>query len=367
MKLALALVAVAFTAALLPSSRAQQREDGVFVGTIGSSAVVMTLNSYGDTDAFGYYYYRRVGRDIELSGSKRGTTWTLTERAGKVGEPDRATLSFSLTPGRVTGAWKDAKSGRSLPVTLRAVTPSDLTALKLGGAQSNTWARGNPYEALRFDAPFKVSSTQTLAGKRAQWVTEPKSGVRLPRLPGESAAVNDALQLEHLKAANAALSCILDDYEHSAKLELYSGRLVSVSATTGFYCGGAHPDNSNDNFTVDLQSVRTLEIEDLYRFTGVKRETNPERDGFEAYAQARAATVRKLILAQDGTLLKGLDPSCKEVYDDNSALTYFTWYLTPRGLVVQSSLPHVAAACEKDYLLPYAALRAYLAPNSPLR
>jgi hypothetical protein len=353
----------------LSAVRADQGPEGVYVGTLGTSAVVVQFQRYSDADASATYFYRRIGRDIEMNGSAQGNVWTLTERIPDAGGGDRATVKLTFGTNSATGTWTDLKKkNSSLAVRLQRATPADLAALKLGGgAQVAAWRSGDPYNALRFDAPFKTVDMQTVGGKRVQWLTEPKSSVRLPRLPGESAAVNDALTLEHLKASSDALSCPLDDYEHNATLQLYSARLVSVSATVAYYCGGAHPATGNDNYTVDLRTGRALELDALYRFTTLPATRDENSQAYANYWEAVGATLRKLILAQDGTLLKGLDAGCKDVYTDNSPLEYASWYLNARGLVVQSNLPHVAAGCENDYTLPYTSLRAYLASNSPLR
>ena len=88
---------------------------------------------------------------------------------------------------------------------------------------------------------------------------------------------------------------------------------------------------------------------------------------YATYVEARARVLQGLITAKYGGMLKGLDAQCKEVYATDNNLSYLTWYLTPRGLVVESSLPHVATACENSYELPYSNLTKYLAVGSALR
>ena len=214
---------------------------------------------------------------------------------------------------------------------------------------------------------MKPAKLETISGKRVQWMTETNSNVVFARLPQASQSVNHALLLAHYRTAAMQLSCILDDFQYTPKVALYSSRMLSINGQITYYCGGAHPDAAQDNFTLDLRTAKELSLEDVYRFTPVAFNADPSTEGFAQYVEARAEVLAGLIVAKDGNLIKGLDGECKEVYATDNNLAFLTWYLSAKGLVVQSSLPHVAAACENSYELPYSSLTKFLAPNSPLR
>ena len=94
------------------------------------------------------------------------------------------------------------------------------------------------------------------------------------------------------------------------------------------------------------------------------------QEPFELFSQftlARATVLRKLISQEVKSFSDGLNVDCADVYQSEEVFQFITWYVSPDGLVVQPSFPHVAAACENDFLLPYAKLKPYLAPNSPLK
>lgn len=362
-------LALAITAAALVSTQAAPSSDGLYVGTVGTSQVVLKLETFSPDDVSATYYYRRIGRDIALGGLSRANgTFKLTEIALPSRE-DIARIELTLSGTNLNGTWAELKGKqRVYNIRLRKATAGDFAALKFPNTPAfKQWVAENPLDALRFDAPFKPAKLEMASGKRVQWMMETKSKVTFPRLPQASAAVNNALLLAHYRTASQALQCVLDDYQYNPKVSLYSSRLLSLSATAAYYCGGAHPDAFSDNYTLDLRTAKELTLEDLYRFTPVKIDLDANSDGFITYLQARAKVVQALILTQYRSMVRGIDAGCEDIYATDHNLSYLTWYLSAKGLVVQSSLPHVAAACENSYELPYSSLTKYLAPSSPLK
>ena len=351
------------------STQAAPSSDGVYVGTLGSSAIVVKLETFSPDDVSATYYYRRIGRDIQLNGLSRANgTFKLTE----VTLPERndfARLELTLKGTSLTGSWAELKGKqRVYNVKLRKAAINDFAALKLPSTPAlKQWMLENPMDALRFDTPLKAAKLEMIGGKRVQWSTEPKSKTVFPSLLNASAAVNDALNVKRYRVASDQLQCVLDEFSYTPEIKLYSSRLLSLSASVEYYCGGAHPDSFFGNYTLDLKTAKPLTLEDIYRFTPVKMDADPNSAGFTNYIQARAKVVQGLILAKYGSLTKGVSAECKSVYADDNGLSYLTWYLTPTGLLVQSSYPHVSSVCEGDFLLPYSSLTKYLAPNSPLR
>ena len=366
---AILALALSVTAAAFLSTQAAPSSDGVYIGTLGQSAIVLKLETFAPDEVSATYYYRRIGRDIQLSGLARANgTFKLTE----VTLPDRedlARLELTLKGAALSGSWAELKGKqRVYNIKLRKIVSNDLTGLRLYSTPAlRKWVLENPLDALRFDAPLKTAKLEMIGGKRVQWLIEPKSKTTFPGLLDANAIVSDALNAKRYRVASDQLQCVLDDFNYASKVSLYSGRLFSLSATSAYYCGGAHPDDFHDNYTLDLMTAKPLTLEDLYRFTSVKMNSDPYSAGFTEYIEARAKVVQSLILAQYGSMTKGLDAECKEVYATDNNLSFLTWYLTAKGLVVESSLPHVSTACENSYELPYSSLTKYLAPNSPLK
>ena len=355
--------------AVMLSTQAAPSSDGVYVGTLGTSPIVLKLETFAPDEVSATYYYRRVGRDIQLRGLSRANgTFKLTEITLPNRE-DLARLELTLKGAALSGTWAELKGKqRVYNVNLRKVVASDFATLRYPSTPAfKQWISENPLDALRFDAPMKTAKLETVTGKRVQWMTETKSKITFPRLPQASASVNNALLLVNYRVASQQLQCVLDDYQYDPQIRLYSSRLLSIAGQVAYDCGGARPDWFEDNYTLDLKTAKVLTLEDLYRFTSVKMNPDPYSAGFTTYIEARAEVVQGLILAQYGSMVKGLDAVCKEVYVTENYLSFLSWYLTTKGLVVQSSLPYVFTPCENSYELPYSSLTKYLAPNSPLK
>ena len=162
-----------------------------------------------------------------------------------------------------------------------------------------------------------------------------------------------------------------DGFTFDPKIVLYSKRILRITGPVYYDCGGAHPDGYSKNLTIDLQTGTILKLEDLYRFAAVPTGLNLQKQEpfelFSSYTQAQAVVLKKLILQESKTFTTEAYPDCNDLYETGDVFGFITWYLTPEGLIVQPSFPHVAAVCEKDFLLPYAKLKAYLAVNSPLK
>lgn len=347
--------------------------DGVYVGTLGKSAIALKLETDKSSVVTGTYYYRNHAIDIRLEGKANKSVVNLSEF-----ESDRTGITAKLTlknaGNSFTGNWASVKQPKKfLAINLNRVTSKDLNALKLPSTTLlNKWKLEQPFDYLRFDTPAKLLRTETVNGKKVQWWLEPKSKIEFLRLPTESKAVNDALTDEHYNIAFNDLDCLSSngDFAYTPKIALYSKRILSVSARTEYYCGGAHPDGNAENLNLDLSTGKGLEIEDVYRFTtipeGLKIDPNDYSEAYGKYLESRGAAVKKLILAEFGGFTKDIDKECASAYDDET-FSYFSWYLTPKGVVIQSAFPHVAAACDNEFELPYDTVKQYFAPSSPLK
>ena len=358
----------------LASSSLAAKIEGVYVGTLGQTSVVFKLEKPGGTDLSGVYFYRNYARDIQLSGTLSASGLTFEER-GLYGADSKAKLSLKPQATGFSGTWTDLKSGKSLPVALRAVTPTDLNAVKLPSTPLlRKWKLEEPYEYLRFAMPLAAGKSEQFNGKPVRWSIELKSKILFFRLPQQSKAVNDALTDEHYLMASNALQCPNDSddgFTFDPKIVLYSKRILSITGPVYYDCGGVHPDGYSENLTLDLQTGNVLTLEDLYRFAAVPTGLNLKKQEpfelFSSYTQAQAVVLKKLILQESKTFSTDADPDCSDLYETGDVFQFISWYLTPEGLIVQPSFPHVAAVCEKDFLLPYAKLKAYLAVNSPLK
>jgi hypothetical protein len=344
--------------------------DGVYLGTLGKSAIVLKLETGKDPPISGSYYYRNYAIDIRLEGKINKSSITLSEFGSGNNDPT-ASVSLNSAGNILSGRWASVKQPkRFLAINLRRVTSKDLSNLKLPSTTMlNKWKLEQPFDYLRFDTPAKLIRTETVNGKKVQWWLEPKSKIEFLRLPNESKTVNGTLTDAHYNLAMNDLDCLSSnngDYTYEPKIALYTKRLLSVSANVYYYCGGAHPDDGAENLNLDLSSGKDLNIKDVYRFVPIRTGSELMSELDEGYQLALGAAIKKLILNQFGSFTKNVEKDCESLYNDET-FEYFSWYLTDTGLVIETEFPHVAATCDSEFELPYASITQYLAPNSALK
>ncbi len=346
--------------------------DGVYVGTLGKSAIALKLETDKNSLVTASYYYRNHAIDIRLEGKVSKSVISLSEF-----ESDRtdvtAKLSLKSAGNTFSGNWASVKQPKKLlPINLHRVTSKDLSGIKLPSTTLlNKWKLEQPFDYLRFNMPAKLVKTETVNGKSVQWWLEPKSKIEFLRLPLESKTVNDTLTDAHYNLAMTDLDCLSSsngEYSYTPKVALYSKRILSVSASVYYYCGGAHPDGGAENLNLDLKTGKDLNIEDLYHFVpipkGVSLDPNDTSDLRTTYLETRGTALKTLILNQYKSFSSEKD--CADVYETDT-FSYVSWYLTSEGLVITPSFAHAVIVCEDDFELPYKSLLQYLAPNSPLK
>lgn len=121
--------------------------------------------------------------------------------------------------------------------------------------------------------------------------------------------------------------------------------VLSIAITASFHCGGAHPVNGADSsVTFDLLTGDPVRFRDLFE--------DHERDSTKI-AAAYAATLS----AEE---LEG----CEEVLSVERFR--FNYTLSPGGLVLQPSLPHVMTACAHRMTVPLERVHRLAAPDGIL-
>jgi len=379
MKLFALTVALLSPTLLLNSAQAAPLE-GTYIGSVGTAPVVAVFGA-ADAQFENSYYYRKFGQDIQLEQSEKNGQVVLTEFSPFPEQLKRATATLELEGGQLSGTYTLLKGGKPLSMTLKPVSSADLKG-PLSNPQLEVWKQKNPYTFLKFDRKLEagkfisnpnsstdgkmVLQTGKLSGVAYTWTTEPKSKISYPRLEGRLyQQVNSALEGHQLEVAANVLECNVAEPDHSFSfaptLSFVSAKLVSVTAAVDLYCGGAHPTTYTDTLTLEVSSGRALELEDLYRFAplpkGVNLKILEPFEKYDAFASARKKTLESLIYTLRPDLRKN-----SECYGSDTGLDAWKtlyWWLSNKGLVLESDFPHVAAACTEAVTLPYALLEKY--------
>jgi hypothetical protein len=75
----------------------------------------------GDGPVAGAYFYKRIGKEIPLQGTKRGQTLSLSETGAK--EAITGTFAFTVRGDSLVGGWKSPKETTAHPVALVRADP----------------------------------------------------------------------------------------------------------------------------------------------------------------------------------------------------------------------------------------------------
>jgi hypothetical protein len=342
---------------------------GVWEGRIGTYPVRLCIDVWGDQPARGAYYYLSQLEPIALNEEDGEGGWI--ERA-----PDgeqQAMWSFAEQGGeRLRGTWR--QGGRSLPFDLKPMAWNSAAEAGPCGSEAFLEPRiaggemlsepaeldGWRYTALTYRPPVHFAEELFL-----------ESFSFAPERPGDATIlVALAKELPGGGHSGPYLQCMGDNigfngsdgyYSTFSKPLLVSPAWLTMLESYDVYCGGAHPSHGFFHRTFDRQSGEAVELARWLDETAIEHRTS-EGDG-EGYDLVRPA-LRDLILARgpsDGEPLEGEDESydaeCREAAREQE---FWTFGLSREGMLFVPSLPHVIAACQATYTVPWSELTPLL-------
>ncbi|WP_193337071.1 hypothetical protein [Devosia beringensis] len=404
-----------------------------YKGTLGKFDIIAELTDPASSTIVGRYSYMSKGGDIPLDAMEStGGSIALSEETpcaeetciqnddGVVVDPPIGatwTLQWSATDNTLTGAWQaTGKAGKTLPIALKEIgrrtlpegaelTPYDLydSVFQLSyGGLSGFNAQSAPYDFAKMDVPLELGDTQAVEGSTIRFVTDPRTRFAFPRvvaLADGSApdAANRGLAARHAKISFRAFDCLaqiyagfganqysigmgpgtLGDYDSETIAVSYlSPTLMSWMESGSTWCGGAHPDNHSNSFSLDVRTGATLALAKVFKdWTATSRKTG--NDDGAAIDQAAAADApddyywsagQKLIDYVIANRLPDPDADFEaECGIDELIATYLGARFVPgdRVLLTLEGLPNVVAACGGDLLtVRLADITELLAPTA---
>lgn len=297
--------ALALAMSLTAGATASATEREVFRGRLdGAGDVVMELQVTAPGRYRGRYFYPGHGVDIPLAGSLDALAEPRPLAARDDAPPPWASQSddadiridhpAAIWNGRIVddrfrGQWRDADSGRRRTFDLRRVARYDPQALApdaseavtlaiVQGASSGVSSQADiamasaPYEFLKFDGqPMRAGDEVVLGTVGYRMLVDPRTKFAYPRLtrhpdPRILAGTNRLLEQRHWHMSLEALACRATAYTfdgsaagslgsfdaESITVTFLSPALLSVVESGSTYCGGAHPNNHYEPYTLDL-------------------------------------------------------------------------------------------------------------------
>ncbi len=380
----------------------------VYQGSLGASTEVVLELGAADVDGRrqGRYFYRRNGVDIPLSGKLDAfaeglplTNALVDTFGGPLGNGDfplfadgqqRSVLWRARLDGdALVGEWVDGIRGKKLPFSLKHIAHYDpekianqtVDAVNLSYAQGASRGaaggarislRTTPYDFLRVSVPLEQGREVVLAPSLA-WrpVRDARTKFWYPRLSRHPdatilAQANAVLEQRHWGMNLDALGCrgalyqnrapdsgTLGNFENEeVKVSYLSPTLMSVVESGSIGCGGAHPHNHYDPFTLDLLRGGYLDFARIlrgYRYA----------DYAPQYGKSTLALVDKQVAKHD---TKGDDTGCTDVLPEFMRV----YFESPERLAfVVSGIPHAMGVClGTGVRLRFAQLKPLLMPTA---
>ncbi len=341
---------------------------GVWRGTIGTSKVQVCLQ-HTDYQDFGAYYYMRHLQIIRLEApdkpaGKDLATWT----EGDASAPSAQNPQWHVTAvknGHLDGTWTG--NGKSLPIALTSVAMDKDSDDQPCGSMA--------FSLPRFTKPAVTTKPAKVDGIAYTRVVADidkafsDSSFETFQLLGTSPAIrriNAELYKDVPKDAGHAdyFQCSMDALAQGwngsrtseIKPETLTPGFMVVADSESWDCGGAHPDANTSYQTWDLRKGTKIDVYGLLTGSALARTVHDKGTANEYSEITYTAPFKAMILRA----FPAADADCKDAVE-----TTETWNarLTASGMAFTPELPHVAAGCVDDAVIPFAKLQPYLTPD----
>lgn len=301
---------------LLAVSNVVAAEAVTYSGKIGTLSVIVELAT-GKSGKFeaGRYAYMSKGTDIPLH-VKAGSDGVLTiseEKPctevlckapdDKVADdaPIGATWSLKADKNDFSGQWVDKESGKTLPIRLqpkgrRSIRDDgdildDIAPDAVGSGRPDPLVlkpSDLPYDFLKMDTPLRPGAVTRIGASSYRMDQDPRlAGPDYPTVltlsGGNPGPVNKYLAQQRLQFELSSFSCLSRAYlglgwsgmggegtsgfdgGGQVVVNHLSSRLIGITESGSFDCGGAHPDNFSNFRLADARTGEALVPEKLLR------------------------------------------------------------------------------------------------------
>lgn len=309
---------IALAAILLSAAPAFAVEAVTYKGTIGKIPVIIEMAEGTASGNFAARYaYMSKGVDVPLHGTTDiDGNLAIEEEApcnektcknakGDVIETPPIGADWTLTPEKdglhLKGTWKDRKSGKSLPISLdrvgsrplgdsngESVDNLDPSSARVSSMDMRLTAQELPYDFLKFDHPVKQGKETVFDGAAIRMDTDPFTATTYPtivKLPGtDTTKINAYLRQQWLQLQFNPYYCksklylgygwFGDESDGSngfwddgpgVSIDYLSPRLLGLSESGSFDCGGAYPNHFVDYHFAEVKTGKPLKAESLIK------------------------------------------------------------------------------------------------------
>lgn len=387
---------------LLAVSNVLAAEAVTYSGKIGALSVIVEL-AKGKSGKFeaGRYAYMSKGTDIPLhvKADSNGVLTIAEEKPctealckgsdDKVADdaPIGASWTLKADQNDLSGQWVDKESGKTLPVRLQSKGSRSIQddGEILEEISPDTVGSGRPgplvlkpadlpYDFLKMHVPLKPGAVKSIGGSSYRMDQEPRlGGLDYPTVltlrGGNPGPVNEYLAQQRLQFELSSFSCLSRAYlglgwsgmggEGSSGFDggsqvvvnHLSARLIGITESGSFDCGGAHPDNFSNFRLADARTGKALLPEKFLRGWVAK-----DADG-NAVNPSQSTAGKDFTWGPSDELIAYIKKNREKMDDDSERDCGYDdligqnlgIYFTQDSLVFMlQGLPHVNFACGYD-------------------
>lgn len=203
------------------------------------------------------------------------------------------------------------------------------------------------YSLLR-DIKYKSTSTQKFKkGIKIEWLTETKSNVKLFRFVGglpDTTMVKINNYLEGFFINDILNGYNYADYETEIDIFFVSPYILSMAKSIKSNVGNTKVTGSVTYLTLDLKSLKTINIEDLLWLGEGKAPRNGSREYFKYRSEVFEKKIEKYV---NETYSKEINNS-KCSYANDKTFRFPDFYLTKKGIVLMLNHYKLSDDCKKQ-------------------
>jgi hypothetical protein len=335
------ILKIGIGAVLLPcaaSALAQDCRATTWSGTIGDTPISISF----DPEGGGAYYYRHAFDDLVLTRRTSFDGYPLQETDSKGNTTGY--MRVACVKGVLGGEWRNPSGSRKLPIV--GAPTKDYNATRLAAAKLVA-RKQKPLDGHAVDV-VTVEGMPTLETLQIRNPTAAENRVNaILRTSLLDAGTN------HLECAAAGRKADASNSwgdEQSVEPVFWRGPVLSLSLSSGGYCGGAHPYHAFENRTFDTARGVELPLESWL----------DERYGQEVLPGSELGQeIEKLVLRGKAEIdeLAERERECAEMEVEHPSKIAA---ILRQGVAFRYWYPYAASSCSEDYVVPWAAMQLHL-------
>lgn len=237
-----------------------QTETKYFSGTIGESRVHMTLQRNGG-ELKGTYYYVKVGKNLNLSGSVDEGNFTLTEKSANGAKTGEFSGKWSKEEGieneSLSGEWKNPPGTKTLDFYL---TEEMMFFTSGANLKPKSFSETNKTKLFEMSAEYpEITGVEPSVAAKFNLLAKNKVMSELAKFRKDFLA-QTAEDLKFFKDYDR-----VNSVEISYTIAHADDKIVSISFGNYYDTGGAHPNGYSFALNFDLKTGRELQLADLFK------------------------------------------------------------------------------------------------------